>query len=101
MRVFSPMPLMPSSLRYSLSLAAAIAVMGDAEAVGLVAQLLHDAQTLAVFVDIKRDTVSGKIDFLEPFCYTDHGYHAAQSHVVESLYSGRQLTFAAVDNYET
>ena len=74
--------------------------MGDAEAVSLVAQLLHDAQTLAILVDIKRYAVSRKIDFLEPFCNTDHGYHAAQPHVVESLDSGRQLTFAAVNNYE-
>ena len=62
--------------RDSLRLAAAVAVVGYSEAVGLVAQVLYHPQSLAVFVDIERNAVTRKIDFLKALRNADHSYFA-------------------------
>ena len=74
--------------------------MGYAETVGLVAHVLHHAQSLAVLVDIQRNAVAGEIDFLKPFRDSGHCYHTAQTHCLQSLHSGRKLPFAAIHHHE-
>ena len=58
-------PLDSVELTPNLTLGATVAMVGDAEAVGLVAQMLHDLQTPALLVDIERQLVAREIDLLK------------------------------------
>lgn len=51
-------------LRGDLRFRPPVAVMGYAETVGLIAQLLDDPQRLGILVDIKRNRIAGKIYLL-------------------------------------
>ena len=53
--------------------ASAVAVVGYAEAVGFVAQVLHHAQCLGVLIDVERHGVAGEVDFLQSLGDADHG----------------------------
>ena len=59
--------------RLNLLLAAPVAVVGDAEAVGFVAHLLNEAQTFAVFVEIEGYGVVGEENLFEAFGDADDG----------------------------
>ncbi len=74
-------------LAHEGTLAAAVAVVGDTEAVSLVAQVLHHAQSLAVLVDIQRHAVAGEVNLLQSLCYADNGYGTSQAHLFKSFYS--------------
>ena len=49
-------------------------MVGDAKPVGLVAQRLHHLQATALLVDVERQLVAGKINFLKPLGYAHQGH---------------------------
>ena len=55
--------------------------MGDAEAVRLVAHMLHHAQRFRIFVDIQRHTVARKINLLQTLRYAHNRYGASQPYL--------------------
>ena len=100
MRDASPTPVDRVEAADGLPLRATVAVVGYAETVGLVAQMLDNAQGLGILVDIERNAVAGKIDFFETFGNADNGDGAVEADLVECLYGCAELPFAAVDDYE-
>ena len=73
-------------------------MVGDTEAVGFVAKLLHYAQRVGILVDIQRHAVAREIDLFQTFCDADERHFAAKAYFIECLQRGAQLPFAAVDD---
>ena len=61
-----------------LRLASLVAVMLDAKAVSLVAQLLYHPYRLTVLVNVKWHTVAREIYLVKPFCYANGGNCSTQ-----------------------
>ena len=81
-----------------LALAALLAVEGDGEAVGLVAQALDDVQRLAVLVDVEGHAVAREIDLVEPLGYAHDGNLAVQTDTVESFSGRGDLSLTTIDD---
>lgn len=86
--------------RHGLALGAAVAVVGDTESVGLVAERLHHPEALAVFVDIEGHRVAGEIYLFQSLRDAHYGYAPPEAHRVERLDSRRELPLATIDDYE-
>ena len=86
-------------LAYDLPFGASVAVVGDAEAVCLVAQVLHHAQRFGILVDIERHGVAGEIYLLQAFGNPYERHFSADADLVESLHGGRELPLAAVHHH--
>ena len=95
-----PYPFYVIESRVELTLAAAVAVVSDAESVSFITQGLHHAQTLALLVDVERYAVARKVDFLQALRYAHKGYLVAQAHLIESLYGGIELPLASIHHYQ-
>ena len=75
-------------------------VVGDAEAVGFVAEMLHDLKASALLVDVKGQSVSGELDFLETLGDSDKSHLSPYPHFIECLDCRGQLSFSSVDHHK-
>src|SRR5690554_208488 len=85
-----------SQLRLYRRVAPFLAMVGDAEAVRLVANLLQYLQRFGSLVDVQGSGISGKVDFFQPFGDPDHRHLPPNAQLVQTLQRGAQLPLASV-----
>ena len=62
--------------------------------------MLHHAQRLAVFIDIQRHTIAGKVDFFESFGNAHERHFTTNAHFIEGFDRRAQLTFATIHHHK-
>ena len=97
MRV-GPSPGTSSSTERGHLLVAQLAVVGDGEAVGLVAHLLEQVERLGVARDAHRLRRPGHVDLLEPLGEAGHR-DVLEPELLEHAHRDAELALAAVDEH--
>ena len=75
-----------------------VAVEGDAEAVGLIADMAHNLQRLAIPIEVIRQGVVGEENLLKPLRQAHNGHSVVDAELLHNRHSRRELSLAAIDN---